>query len=367
MRWALLLVVAVSGCAFHEDSSPVSYHYRNGKVCTPIHELTPTVTKLVEEGAVKGMAEVLGHDLLPDLRTRLVGALLEIVKALPTSTFLGLEPLLADTSSLNQALAPVTRIVDGVVKSGETGYQALAVAGPLLIDCEGKPLLGALADALREPAVVAAIDALLSPESSTGLNTLLEKLGLDFTKIESKDGFVALLTIIVHGISEPGFDVDALLGEKGLLGALLDPKTPPMPALTTIGNALLAPGPRLDATQKVTRCLEIVDAEKRLYGLVFDLLHSGAITLGGAPDPKAPKLPALWGGTKGTIDALVLPLLDLLATDNDVRGSLVAVVATLVRPSMAKKMMPDLVTVLARGVLAEVLEVLVVVAKGTCS
>ena len=112
----------------------------------------------------------------------------------------------------------------------------------------------------------------------------------------------------------------------------------------------------------MTQCLGDSDPEGLLWGLIFDVLHSGTISL----QPEPVELSLYPGGVSETLDRLVMPVLSLLINDENARNSVVIVVSALVRVETAKKFLPDLEVIFKVGVVADVLRVLVALASKKC-
>ena len=355
MKW-LLPLAFVCGCgAFGDAATPLPER----TTCPTLETRISHLLQLVDDGKLPGLQSAVAEDIGQDSRVRLVDAVLHILKALPAGTFETLKPLV-DSGALDAVGGPLGDAMAAVVELGDPGYYAIGKAGTLLTQCTGKPLLATLNEMLGDAAFRANLLALLAPDS--GLSDLIKKLNIDFTKVESRAGFVALLKAIVASLSQPSFDVEHdLIGEQGLLGLLGDRTKPPLSILSGLLGPLLQTGPRLTSVQLVTTCLLTTDPNDELFGLVFDVLHAGAIKLGGAPAAPAPQLDVL-----GLIDTLGRPILGVLVNQDSVRASLVVVTAALLSPAESQKVVPDLVVIFREGVLSEVMDLLVTLATHSC-
>lgn len=342
----LLLVV---GCGAYDDvSTPVLAQ----QDCATVNSRLETLTTLVESGQLAGIQAAFSDDLGPDVRTRLVALIFDVLDQYPPGTFTRLSPAV-ETGTVEGLIALISGPLDTVIKT--EAWPAVAAIGQLLQQCTGRPLLITLRALLDEPAVRADLETLLA--GSLDLTSALDTLGIDLTTLQGRVGFQALLRSLVISITQPDFDIVALTGPDGLLRLLAPPGDPTLDALVRIVDTLLAPGESLTSIQLLTDCLLDVDSDDLLFGLVFDLVvapSSGAV----------PSIDLYPGGPLETIDRLLLPLLDLLIGDEAVRRSAVVVLSTLLQPKVASRFVPDILVLVAAGAGQDVLELIVQFARG---
>lgn len=353
-----LLGLGVGCSAFDRDASPLA----PASDCPRVEEKLDGLLKLVAEERLTGLQQAISEDITADVRSRLVDLLLDVINALPEGTFSGLKPLVI-SGQADDLANPLADLLEAVVALGGTGYDGLAVGGKLLQQCTGRPLLVNLRTLLSDAVTRQHLEALLAGDG-LDLGALLSDLGIDLTSLEGRAGLQALVRGLLTAISREDFQIDDLVGEEGLLSLLLDPNDETMAALTAVLQALLAPGEPLQSVQLVTSCLLEADADDRLVGLLFDLLADGA--LDGLLSGGASSGPELYGGGLGTIDQLLLPLLELLIVDEAARASAVITFSTLLQPDVARKVVPDLIVISREGVIGELLDLLSSLASGEC-
>ena len=353
-----LLGLGVGCSAFDRDASPLA----PASDCPRVEEKLDGLLKLVAEERLTGLQQAISEDITADVRSRLVDLLLDVINALPVGTFSGLKPLVI-SGQADDLANPLADLLEAVVALGGTGYDGLAVGGKLLQQCTGRPLLVNLRTLLSDAVTRQHLEALLAGDG-LDLGALLSDLGIDLTSLEGRAGLQALVRGLLTAISREDFQIDDLVGEEGLLSLLLDPNDETMAALTAVLQALLAPGEPLQSVQLVTSCLLEADADDRLVGLLFDLLADGA--LDGLLSGGASSGPELYGGGLGTIDQLLLPLLELLIVDEAARASAVITFSTLLQPDVARKVVPDLIVISREGVIGELLDLLSSLASGEC-
>jgi len=322
---AVAAALVLVGCgAFEQDARPLPETTQ----CVKLEQRLTTFLQLLEDGRLDGLRSVTQRDFTADSRTRLIDALLKIIDALPPGTIRELSPLI-DSGQLDQVAGTLGGVLGAV-----TEYEGLGIVGKLLEQCTGKPLLITLEELLSDEALLAEIETL------GGVDI---QLPIDLSKLENKAGFQALIRALITSISDSGFDVADIVAI--------------VPQLESLLTALLAPGPRLESVQLVTRCLLQADPEDELAGTLFDIVRA---------DLPAVSIDLYPGGTTETIQRIGLPLIRLLVADDTVRGSLVIGIAVLLRPKTAEKLVPDLVTLIQAGAVGELLDVLLTLAIGEC-
>ncbi len=321
----LVAMVIVAGCgAYDHNAAPLA----DTGACTPVEARLSTFLELLDQGRLAGLRSVTQNDFMHDQRTRLIDALIKVIDALPPGTISGLKALIdsGQTDNLAGGLGGVLAAIDD--------YEGLGIVRKMLEQCTGKPLLVTLEGLLADEAFVAELLALADTEIA---------LPIDFSQVENRAGFQALMRALLTSISTPGFDVADITAVVPQLESLLVP--------------LLAPGEPLMSVQLVTGCLLEADPQDALAGLLFDVIRA-------APEPIPLDLFA--GGIQETLDRIALPILRLLIGDDVVRGSLVIGMSVLFRPNVAEKFVPDLVQLIEAGAVDELMDVLVTLAVGGC-
>ena len=354
------LIGVLVGCgAYSDNASPL----HTPPPCPTVDDRVQTLQTLVEEGHLLGLKDAIENEISADTRTRLLDVLFKIIGALPEDTF----DTVGDLASIvdDALLESLTEILSVVVDLGDPAYAAMGKVGTMMEDCTGKPLLVTLTELMRDEAFRADLNSLM--QSEAGFQGVLNEMGIDLSNPEGRIGFQTFMRAIVEYISKPDFHVSELTGPDGMLWALVvkDTPTPTLNELVKLMDRMMASGSYLQSIQQVTSCFLDVDSKTQLLGLAFDVLHIATVKkigLGGDTGVSPPAdLPI-----DTLLDDMLLPVLDLLAEDDAVRASLVVVMAAMVRPSVAAKVMPDVLVLMEEGALIEILNLFVALNAGTC-
>ncbi|MBT9560288.1 MAG: hypothetical protein IV100_29950 [Myxococcales bacterium] len=342
------LALTLSCGAGDDDATPFESESRP---CTRIEALVPTLVEIADGGGLPALSSALQDTLTRDLRQGLVDAVLGLVKDLPAGTLTGLWEL-DDRGALDAIVNPITGLLIAVEiiatenPPAQSPWQALGVFSQVLTECRGEPLLRAFRDLLGRPAFRAQVDVLLA--AGLDVDALLLDLGVDVQALEGRAGFQALFTSLLRAVAAPDFTIAELTGDGGLLRALVDPNDAVITATLDLMNQLLT-GDSLVAVQGLSSCLLELDTERRIAGLLLDLLRKDALeTLAGLG--KALSV----ADANFAIDHLALPILDGLIERPAGRAALADSLAALLRPEIAPAVMAEVLLLLERGVVTEV-------------
>jgi hypothetical protein len=364
MKRALLcgLLGVLVGCgAYSDNASPLD----TPPSCPTIDERVQILQTLVEEGRLLGLKDALENEISADTRSRLLDVLFKIIGALPEDTF----DTVGDLANIvdDALLKSLTELLSVVVDLGDPAYAAIGKVGTMMEDCTGKPLLITITELMRDEAFRADLDSLM--QSGAGIQGALNEMGVDLSNSDpdARIGFQTFMRGIIAYISKPDFHVSELTGPGGILWALVakDTPTPTLNELVKLMDRMMASGAYLTSIQQVTTCFLDVDPDSELLGLAFDVLHVATVKnigLGG----EAGASPPVDVPIDALLDDMLLPVMDLLVEDDAVRASLVVVMAAMVRPSVAVKVMPDVLVLMEEGALIEILDLFVALSAGTC-
>ena len=363
----LLLLV---GCGAEADAPPPD-NAPEPAACLPMDELAPNLLDMLERGQLQGLASVLGDESVVTRQQfrRLLGALLDMVGSLEKAE---LDALLAlgDDPTL-RALLPLVRDLLVFIVAEPFPDAALADAARLLTVCEGDRIFAALEQVLD------------APELNRVVSGLGEVLALDVVQVVLLGGegaplggprfFTAFVCNLVFSIARADFDFETQV-RRPLSGIdLLDLDQPPISTLLADLSALLDPDKPLFPALADLICCDIYDtatcddgAELLLRDpvftqLVYDLFVSDEVPLTGLLQTAA----TLASDARlAEILAPLLPLLRQLASDPELRASLVDLIVTLLQPQTARAVLPEIVTFLDRGGIDELLAVVRAIFRG---
>ncbi len=352
--WLIIAVTTSIQCgAYDMDSRPVV----EPPPCPSLDDHLSGLTAMVESGELSGLKSAVEDQILPGIKTRLVAVIVGLMDALGDGVLDDVGGLLDRIDG--GAIETLGEVLESITMVGQPAYQAIGVAGTLMHDCTGQPLLKTLSSQLRSTALRADLDALQS--SGDGVLGVVEDLGLDLSNPEGRLGFITFMRSLVAYISRPDFSVSELTGDGGILGAMSSDETPSLNSMIRVLNALLTPSSDRLAFQSVSVCLLDVDTDNLLIGLLFDVLHLQAIERNDVVE----ELSSIQS-TSTLLDSLVLPLLDELVVNDSLRHSLVVVVAAMVHPDVVAKVLPDLSALINRGVLLDIIDLFSDVGAGIC-
>lgn len=351
----ILLAAGPSGCgADGIDAEPT----QSPAECQRLEAVIPELGKLAADGSLSGLKRAIAEQMTEDVRQGTVRALLQIVRALPAGAIDGLVAL-QDRGVLAGLTAPLADLLRTVEAAGQPAYDALAVFDEMLFECDGQPVFVTLGAVLRDPGFRTDVETLLA--SGLDLSGVLLDLGVDVASLDGREGFQALFASLLAAISADGFDIDALIGPAGLLGAIVDPTDPVLSSLTGAVERLLAPGPALDSVRGLSVCMLELDSDRAIGGLLFDLVRAGVLdTLTGLAKNVAV------ADAFFAIDSALLPVLDLLAADSVLRDQLVVGLDVLLRPEVVPLVLPDVLILLDRGIVPEVVSLLGALTQDRC-
>lgn len=342
------LALSLSCGAGDDDATPFE---STPRPCTRIEALVPTLVQIADDGGLPALSSALQVTLTRDLRQGLVDAVLGLVKDLPAGTLTGLWQL-DDRGALDAIVNPITGLLVAVETIAaenpptQSPWLALGVFSQVLTECRGEPLLRAFRDLLESPAFRTQVDVLLA--AGLDVDALLLELGVDVQALEGRAGFQVLFTSLLRAVAAPDFTITELTGDGGLLRALVDPDDAVVTAALDIVNQLLT-GDSLVAVQGLSVCLLELDTDRRIAGLLLDLLRKDALeTLAGLG--KALSV----ADANFAIDHLALPILDGLIEGPAGRAALADGLAALLRPEIAPAVMAEVLLLLERGVVTEV-------------
>lgn len=355
--WVAGAGLALVGCgAFGDTAPPVEQDLS----CPSIEQQIPTVLALIDEGRLDGLRHVIEVQVSDTLRGQIVELGLDIIRALPPDTLDGLRTVVQDDAvwALLPLVADVGRFV---VEDGGGRWEVLPVASDLIVLCPGGELLPVLGDLLQDPTMLDAIGLLLSDPQ--GIEALLASLDVDLADPAARDALLALVDNVLASFAAPGFRLDEL--EELLVGladlGLLDLRSPAIRGLLALAHEALDDPARAGALQSFVGCLRTVDPDLTLVALLYDLVAAGAISLEDVTAVLAVTDSAAGGDV---VVALLVNVIDFLATDDEARGGLANVLLTILRPDVAEVALPDLIVLLEADAVPEVVDLLVSLVYG---
>lgn len=329
------------------------------RACRRVDDHLARLRGLQATGQLAHLADAIGERLPDDARRDLVSAVLRLLGAFEEGTFTALAPVVdllgeADGEGLQPTLGRVLRYV--AVDSPAAPYPAsLRDLRAVLATCEGAPVLGLVRAALEDDALA---DALVAALRDPGLAGALGGLTLDGAG--GREALRLLLRNLLVAAADPSFDVRTVVG---LLDLVVDIEAPPWSALVPGLERLLGDDPGKSALRGFLVCLREVDPEVALGPLLYDLLASGVLTAGAGAAPAA--APPVAVDTR-PYRVLLADALAFLETDPAARRALATVGVELLRDDVAQGVLADLSTLLSAEALSDVVEVLVLLATGTC-
>ncbi|MCA9518481.1 MAG: hypothetical protein KC635_26280 [Myxococcales bacterium] len=366
MSPALAIVVAASlalgsaaGCGGADVDAPET---PPPKACKRVDDHLARLHELQATGQLTHLADAVGGRLPDDARRDLLAAVLRLLGGFEEGTFSALAPVLdvlgeADGEGLQPTLGRVLRYV--AVDSPAAPYPAaLHDLRAILSTCEGAPVLGLLRRALEDDALVDALVAALG--EAGGLADALD--GLTFEGEDGREALRLLLRNLLVAASGPDFDVRTVID---LLALIVDVEASPWAELAGGLERLLGEEPGKSALRGLLVCVREVDPDVALGPLLYDVLAAGILTLpsdGGAGADGG----ATTGADTAPYRALLADALGFLEGDAPARRALATVGVELLRDDVAQGVLADLATLLSSEALTDVVEVLVLLATGTC-
>jgi len=350
---AAAVLLGCGGDAYDAPESPLPAE------CKRVDDYLAPLVALVEADALPHLGAALGEGVPEDARRDLVSALLRIVAGFERGTFsalapvvLGLEP--TEGEGLTGSLGRVLRWL--AADSPHAPYPAaLGTLRGALATCEGAPVLALLRDAVDD---VELTDALGAALAGGALGDALGDL-----RVEGEDGREAvrlLMRNLLVAATSRDFDVRTV---TGLLSLVVDIGEPPWGDLVARLEALLAHDRGLPALQGLLVCLLDVDPDVALGPLLFDLLTAdGLLGSAAGEEPDDGDAPSLDPAARHAASQA----LDLLAHDPLARRALATVGIELLRPEVAPGALLDLATLLEADALGGLVQLLAVLATGTC-
>ncbi|MCB9538886.1 MAG: hypothetical protein H6704_21845 [Myxococcales bacterium] len=370
-----LLCAALIGCGADADA-PAPDNALPPATCASAEELAPNLLGLLRGGQLAGTADLLGRRLSDAQLETLLAALLDLIRGLEPAE---IDALLALTENPRLlALAPLVGdllafVVGDPARPETFRGEVLADLRRLLTVCEAATLFEALDALLQAPELPRLLGGLADV---LALDIVQQILRSDLRSALNKDGFTVLVCNIVAALVAPGFTVadDVIRPLSGI--DLLPLDEPPLSTFLADLAAVLAPERAvLPALQDVVCCdlygvprcaLVPGDAAPLPRDPVFtwfayDLFVSAAIDFDGllaaladlAADPQ--------------VDAALAPvnaILRALGEDAELRRALVSVGVVLLEDQTARRVLPELVTLVRAGGVEELLSVVRSILKG---
>lgn len=370
-----LLCAALIGCGAEADA-PAPANALPPATCPSAEELAPNLLGLLRSGQLAGVADLLGRRLSDAQLETLLAALLDLVRGLEPAE---IDALLALTENPRLlALAPLVGDLLAFVAGDPTRPETfrgevLDDLRRLLTVCEAATLFeatGALLQAPELPRLLGGLADVLA------LDIVQQILSSDLQSALNKEGFTVLVCNIVAALVAPGFTVadDVVRPLSGI--DLLPLDEPPLSTFLADLSSVLAPERAvLPALQDVVCC--------DLYGVARCALVPGDAT----PLPRDPvftwfaydlfvtaavdfdALLAALGDLAADpqVDAALAPVnavLGALGEDAELRRALVSVGVVLLEDATARRVLPELVTLVRVGGIEELLAVVRSILKG---
>lgn len=343
---------ALGGCgAFGEAAPPLDQDLS----CPSLEQTIPTVLRLLEEGELDGLRQVLEEGVSETLRGEIVELGLVIVRALPPGTLESLSAVVAYDKVW--ALLPlVGDVVRFVAEDGGGRWEVIAPAADLVVLCPGGELLPVAGDLLLDPVILDAVNLILS--DAEGIEGLLAALDIDLNDPDARDAVLALLDNVLASFAAPGFRLNEL--EELLVGladlGLVDLRMPAIRGLLALAHEALDDPARMDVLQRFVGCVRTVDPELVLVQLVYDLIAAEAVTLDDLAAVVALADPAQHGDA---LLQILADVLDFLGEDAQAREALADVLLALLQEDDARLALPDLAVLLETDAVPEVVDLLV--------
>jgi hypothetical protein len=313
-------------------------------LCPPLEYFMPNTFEILESGAVENLAHVLETEMDQGTRKIAIGLVIGILDVFPPSRLEELEPLIG-TELMNDGLTLVTSLL------GDLNQMPEEVQDPMIENlyttvyvCPLDRALSLLNRTLSLPPegraqfaqILAAFDKLVNTGGVTTekwFNVLKPLLGVLVNGAQNPEALVSLL--------------ENMLGEDGPSKALLDLVKDPV----FMGDVEAYLGCMLEQDE--------AQGDGLLYGLSY-LLAEDSIKLGdlgpllAAEDPTGESIP------------LMQTLLEGLIADADTVDGLRTLLAWMLEPTRAKKLMPELSIFIEQGALEELLTLATLIGRGNC-
>ena len=339
----LFLALALcSGCANQDEAAPSALDEETQ--CPPLESFMPQTMELLESNAIEDLRHALEMEMDEGTKKITVGLIVGLLEVFPPSRLDELEPLLG------------TDLMDGGLGFATTLFRELAQMPTELQE--------SMLQSLYTTVYVCPLDRGLKlirstlaqpPETQEELSEALGSVGnlVESEEVTAESWFKVLkplLAILANGADNP----EAV---ENLLKNLINDDELSQGLLSLIQDQDLMS----DASVLFTCILE--EDESQNDGLLKGISY---LLAQGSLDLSALENIADVQSDEEARNVLVIKLLDGLISDPDTLDNLRSLLAWLLEPSRAQRLLPDISTFIEQGALEELLEVATLLGKGNC-
>ncbi len=350
--WTACLTACLSGCGAQDDSAPVVHH---DKPCSTVDERLEPILALVDSGGLNHIADIIENELDPASLRAVLNLLLGVVRVTPRPLLDELPALLAGEEG-ERVLGLLVAWFRPALGHPDADppvpprVAELSALSHLSAACMSEDAFNLATQALRDPRMAAAVDALLLSlaEGAAGLQQALATVGSD-----GREGFVLLIRNVLASVAAPEFDAMPLIATLDALVADDQAATGPL-GLLAAARALVvvvatnedgsAATERVAALSRLAACVLEVEPDGHLAGYIFDVIAEAPPSLTAAGELS---LSVVW------LEVFAYAT-DALAHEPASRDALGQVLALLLRPDLAIGGLPELIALLESDTLAGV-------------